>query len=163
MNKNSVNIITKREEESFQKNYEDLPWNNFKVGRKQKINIHTYLKKRIAFDQLARLKTQVPVNNIMIGPPPPRTGKIFNMRITNCDLGIPRKGDHHSSEYFEADDDKDIVKIERDDSEDDHVISSGKKQKRLKLRLHICKILLIIKHHKKILLQATDRAFIHRY
>ena len=69
------------------------------------------------------------------------TAKIFNMRITNYDLGIPkrenRKGDHRSSEYFEADDDKDIVKIERDDSEDDHVISSGKKQKRLKLRLHI--------------------------
>jgi len=49
---NSVNTITKKEEESFQKNNEDLPWNNFKVGRKQKINIQAYLKKRITFDQL---------------------------------------------------------------------------------------------------------------
>ena len=55
---NSVNIVTKKEEERFQKNYEDLPWNNFKVGRKQIINIQTFLKKRITFDQLARLPTQ---------------------------------------------------------------------------------------------------------
>ena len=40
------------------------------------------------------------------------------MRINNYDLGIPKKenseGDHHSTEYFEADDDEDIIEIEKD-------------------------------------------------
>ena len=40
----------------------------------------------------------------------------------NSDLEIPKKekseGDHHSTEYFEADDDKDKIKIEKEDSED---------------------------------------------
>ena len=47
LNKNSVSIIMKKEEESFQKNYEHLPWTKFKVGRKQIINIQAYLKKCI--------------------------------------------------------------------------------------------------------------------
>ena len=64
------------------------------------------------------------------------TAKIFNMRITNYDLGIPkrenRKGDHRSSEYFEADDDKDKIKIEKEDSEDKATVG---KLGILKLRL----------------------------
>ena len=33
-----------KEEEIFQKNHEDLPWTNFKVGKKQKMNIQDYIK-----------------------------------------------------------------------------------------------------------------------
>ena len=47
------------------------------------------------------------------------------MRITNYDLVIPkkenRKGDHHSHRYFEATDDKDKIKIEEEDSEDNRL------------------------------------------
>ena len=61
------------------------------------------------------------------------------MIITNYDLGIPkkenRKGDHHSTEYFEADDDKNFIKIEEDDAEDNRV-SSVKKEENLTLRLY---------------------------
>ena len=50
------------------------------------------------------------------------TAKIFNMRMTNYDLVIPkkenRKGDHHSTEYFEDHDDKDVIIIEEDEAED---------------------------------------------
>ena len=51
------------------------------------------------------------------------TAKIRNMRIiNNYDLGIPKKeiseGDHHCTEYFEADDNKDLIKKEVDDAED---------------------------------------------
>ena len=38
---------TKSRDAFASKNYEDLPWTKFKVGRKQKINIQTYLKKCI--------------------------------------------------------------------------------------------------------------------
>ena len=55
---NSVNIITRKEEESFQKYYGDLSWDNFKVGREHLIKIQIFLKKRIRKDQLARLPTQ---------------------------------------------------------------------------------------------------------
>ena len=55
---NSVNNITRKEEESFQKYYGDLSWDNFKVGREQLIKIQIFLKKRIRKDQLARLPTQ---------------------------------------------------------------------------------------------------------
>ena len=47
--------ITKTEEESFQNNYEDPHWNNFKVEWKQKKKIQNFLKERIPFDQ-GRLK-----------------------------------------------------------------------------------------------------------
>ena len=76
------------------------------------------------------------------------------MRITNYDLVIPkkenRKGDHHSSEYFEADDDKDRIKIEKDDSEDNRLNTFNSeatlgKLGTLKLRLLI-KTLLNIEH-----------------
>ena len=45
------------------------------------------------------------------------------MRIANnYDLGIPKKeiseGDHHCTEYFETDDNKDLIKKEEDDAED---------------------------------------------
>merc|ERR1719411_1288225 len=48
--KQLVNIITKKEEENFQERNEVQPWKDFKVGRKQKINIQIFLKKRITFD-----------------------------------------------------------------------------------------------------------------
>ena len=58
--------------------------------------------------------------------------------MTNYDL-IPKKeineGDHHSTEYFEADDDKNFIKIEEDYAEDNRV-SSVKKPENLKLRLY---------------------------
>ena len=99
------------------------------------------------------------------------------MRITNSDLGIPkkenRKGDHHSTEYFEADDDKDKIKIKKEDSEDNRLNTFNSeatvgKLGTLKLRL-VIKTLLNIKHYtilsiiiSKILQQATERAFIQQ-
>ena len=99
------------------------------------------------------------------------------MIIANYDLGIPkkenRKGDHHSTEYFEADDDKDKIKIEKEDSEDNRLNTFNfeatvGKLGTLKLRL-VIKTLLNIKHYtilsikiSKILQQATERAFIQR-
>ena len=74
------------------------------------------------------------------------TVQIRNMRIANnYDLGIPKKeiseGDHHCTEYFEADDNKDLIKKEEDDPEDNgrctsnSESSNGKRQETLKLRL----------------------------
>ena len=55
------------------------------------------------------------------------------IRFTNYDLGVSKRenseGDHHRTEYFEADDNKDLIKIEEDDAED-------KRQEKLKLRLY---------------------------
>ena len=41
------NKILAKEVESFQKHNENLSWNNFKVGNRQKTDIKTFLKKRI--------------------------------------------------------------------------------------------------------------------
>ena len=41
------NKILAKEVESYQKHNENLSWNNFKVGNKQKTDIKTFLKKRI--------------------------------------------------------------------------------------------------------------------
>ena len=64
------------------------------------------------------------------------------MKITNnYDLGIPKK-ENIKGEYFESDDDKDMIKIEKDDSEDNRLntfnseAAVGKRGK-LKLRLWI--------------------------
>ena len=58
--------------------------------------------------------------------------------MTNYNL-IPKKeineGDQHGTEYFEADDDKDFIKVEEDDAEDNRV-SNVKKPENLKLRLY---------------------------
>ena len=58
-----------------------------------------------------------------------KPGKI---RTTNYDLGIPKKeiseGDHHGTEYFEADDKRDLIKKEEEDD--------SKEKKKLKLRLY---------------------------
>ena len=47
------------------------------------------------------------------------------LQSQNSDLGIPKKEnserDHHSTEYFEADDDKDKIKIKKEDSEDNRL------------------------------------------
>ena len=71
------------------------------------------------------------------------TAKILNIRITNYGLGIPekniREGDHHSTEYFEVEDEDDIIKM--DDAGDNGPgtfnsgSSSGKRRETLKLRL----------------------------
>ena len=73
------------------------------------------------------------------------TAKILNIRFTNYDLGIPEKenseGDRHSTEYYEVEDEEDIIKIEDDDDEDNGPCtsssesSSGKRREKLKLRL----------------------------
>ena len=66
------------------------------------------------------------------------------IRITNYDLGVSKRenseGDHHRTEYFEAGDDKDIMKIEEDDASNNRLStfnslsSSRKRQEKLKLR-----------------------------
>ena len=57
------------------------------------------------------------------------TAKIRN---TNYDLGIPKneisEGDHHGTEYFEADDKRDLIKKEEEDD--------SKEKEKLKLRLY---------------------------
>ena len=54
------------------------------------------------------------------------------IRTTNYDLGIPKKeiseGDHHGTEYFEADDKRDLIKKEEEDD--------SKEKEKLKLRLY---------------------------
>ena len=45
------NKILAKEVESYQKHNENLSWNNFKVGKKQKTDIKTFLKKRIKYDR----------------------------------------------------------------------------------------------------------------
>ena len=62
------------------------------------------------------------------------------IRTTNYDLGVSKiensEGDHHRTDYFEADDNKDIIKMEEDRlSTSNSVGSSGKRQEKLKLRL----------------------------
>ena len=75
------------------------------------------------------------------------------LQSQNSDLGIPKKEnserDHHSTEYFEADDDKDKIKIKKDDSEDNRLNTFNSeanvgKMGTLKLRL-VIKTLLNIK------------------
>ena len=48
------NNIVEREVENYQK-YNNLAWNNFKLGKKQKINIQRFLQKKIEFDQRIRI------------------------------------------------------------------------------------------------------------
>ena len=45
------NKILAKEVESYQKHNENLSWNNFKVGNRQKTDIKTFLKKRIKYDR----------------------------------------------------------------------------------------------------------------
>ena len=68
----------------------------------------------------------------------------MNIRITNYGLGIPEKniseGDHHSTEYFEVEDEDDIIKMD-EDAEDNgpgtfySETSNWERRETLKLRL----------------------------
>ena len=53
------------------------------------------------------------------------------LQSQNSDLEIPKKekskGDHHCTEYFEADDDKDKINIKKEDSEDNRLSTFNSK------------------------------------
>ena len=63
--------------------------------------------------------------------------EMAEIRTTNYDLGVSKRenseGDHHRTEYFEADDDEDDASDNRL-STSNSVSSSSKRQEKLKLR-----------------------------
>ena len=88
------------------------------------------------FFEIVSFKTNISPSDVI------ETAKILNIRITNYGLGIPEKniseGDHHITEYFEVEDEDDIIKM--DDAGDNGPgtfnsdSSNGKRREKLKLR-----------------------------